>query len=464
MTGRAERVPGSFRDDAGFVYTRDERIFRQVNRSFADEYDAIASSGLYEELIAAELLVPHRPAPLRDSFTGEAAVVLEVEKIPFVSYPFEWSFGQLRDAALLTLDLQARALSRGFTLRDASAYNVQFVRGRAVFIDTLSIGRWTPGSPWGAYRQFCEHFLVPLALMSRRDIRCGQLLRTYMDGIPLDLGSTLLPMRSRLDPQLLFHIILHARSVRAFANASVSTVSRGATISARALLALVDGLRRAVESLGWAPTDTEWADYVDNTNYSAVAVTAKRRIVGEALTRLAPRTVWDLGSNTGEFSREASRVAPFVAAFDVDPAAVERNYQRVRREKDQRVLPLLLDLRNPSSGSGWAGEERASLAARGPADTVMALALVHHLAISNNTPLDRIAAFFRRLGRSLIIEFVPKSDSQVAKLLRNRQDTFPEYSQEGFERAFEQHFTLDSRCNVDESERWIYSMTARAGQ
>ena len=461
MIATTERIPGSFRDNAGFVFTRGDRILRQVNRQFSDEYDAAAASGLYEELIAERLLIPHRAAPLDDRFTADACAVLEVERIPLLSWPYEWSFGQLRDAALLTLDLQARALRRGFTLRDASAYNVQFLKGRPIFIDTLSIGRATPGSPWVAYRQFCEHFLVPLALMSHRDIRCGQLLRAFIDGVPLDLGARLLPFRSRLDPQLLFHVVLHARSVRAFADSSVAKVARGAQMSTRALLALVDGLRSAVESLRWAPTGTEWGDYVGNTNYSADATASKRQIVRDALVRLAPRTVWDLGSNTGEFSREASRTAPFVAAFDVDPAAVEQNYRRVRADHDERVLPLLLDLRNPTAGGGWAGEERASLVERGPADTILALALVHHLAISSNVPLDRIADFMARLGRSLIVEFVPKSDSQVERLLRNRPDTFPDYTQDHFERCFGARFVIDHRVQVVDSARWIYTMTSR---
>ncbi len=461
MTGTTERVPGSFRDNAGFVFIRHERVLRQINRSFSAEYDAVAASGLYGELTEAGLLIPHRQVSLADQFNPDAEAILEVERIPFVSYPYEWSFGQLRDAALLTLELQRRLLERGFALRDASAYNVQFWKGKPVFIDTLSIARHSPGTPWAAYRQFCEHFLVPLALMSRCDIRCGQLLRTFMGGIPLDLGARLLPFRTRLDPRFFFHIVLHARSVRAFAHSSVAKVARGATISTPALLSLVDGLHRAVESLEWAPQKSEWRDYVDKTNYSTEAHDSKRRLVREALEHFAPRTVWDLGSNTGEFSREASRIAPVVISFDNDPAAVERNYCRVRSEGDTRVLPLLLDLGNPSTGSGWAGEERASLADRGPADTVLALALVHHLALRNNVPLRRIAEFLQRVSRSLVVEFVPRSDSQVERLLRNSPDTFPEYSQLGFERAFECCFVLEKRTQLADSQRLIYSMTAR---
>ena len=461
MTERIERVRGSFRDHAGFVFTRDDRVLRQVHRACVAEFEDVAGAGLHDDLITSGLLIPHEVAPLADRFTADAGVVLEVPRVPFVSYPYEWCFSQLKDAALLTLDIQRRALKRGFTLRDASAYNIQFVAGRPLFIDTLSLGRWAAGTPWVGYRQFCEHFLAPLALMSRRDIRCGQLLRTNLDGIPLDLGSRLLPFSSRLRPHLLLHIVLHAKSIRAFAGSSVETVSRGATISLRALLALIDGLQRAIESLHWSPSGSEWGDYIDNTNYSAAARASKHRQVCEVLEHLSPRTVWDLGSNTGEYSREAARSAAFVAAFDADPAAVELHYRSVRAAREARVLPLLLDLRNPSGPNGWAAAERDSLADRGPADVVLALALIHHLAIGNNVPLTRVAAFFASLGRALVVEFVPKTDSQVQRLLRNRPDAFPGYTQVEFESAFETCFTIDRRTTVVDSVRSLYVMRSR---
>ena len=179
------------------------------------------------------------------------------------------------------------------------------------------------------------------------------------------------------------------------------------------------------------------------------------------LAAVKPKTVWDLGANTGEYSRAARELASYVVSFDVDPAAVERNYRRVRSEKEAGILPLLLDLTNPSPAQGWVGRERLSLEERGPADAVLALALVHHLAIGNNLPLERIASYFRRLGRHLVIEFVPKSDSQVSRLLLSRPDIFPGYTKEGFEEAFERHYHIQAVARVADSERWLYAMTAR---
>ena len=456
-----QAVEGSFRDPSGFVYTRDGTLFRQVNSGFRQTFEAFIASGLCDDLVRDGFLVPHEPVGLEHSATPEAYAVLRPERLPFISYPYEWSFGQLQDAAALTLQIQERALRKGFTLRDSSAYNIQFQGGRPIFIDTLSFEPWEEGKPWAAYKQFCEHFLLPLTLMSATDIRCGTLLRSYVDGIPLDLGSRLLPHRSWTSLSAVLHIHLHAWAQGRYAGSAVTSAAKGKSMSQRSLLTLVKNLSTATQRLSWRPSGTEWADYTTDNNYSDAASRSKREMVVAHLAAVKPKTVWDLGANTGEYSRAARELASHVVSFDVDPAAVERNYRRVRSEKETGILPLLLDLTNPSPGQGWAGRERLSLEERGPADAVLALALVHHLAIGNNLPLERIAAYFRRLGRHLVIEFVPKSDSQVSRLLLSRPDIFPGYTKEGFEEAFQRHYHIQSVTRVADSERWLYAMRAR---
>jgi hypothetical protein len=454
-------VEGSFRDPSGFVYTRGGTLYRQVNRSFAEHFDAFLASGLYDELARDGLLVPHQHVGLELAASEDAHAVLQPARVGFISYPYEWSFGQLKDAARLTLEIQERAIGKGFTLRDSSAYNVQFMDGQPIFIDTLSFEPLEEGKAWSAYKQFCEHFLLPLTLMSVRDVRCEALLRSYIDGIPLDLGSRLLPRRTWLSLSTFLHIHMHAWAQGRYAGSAVtSTAAKGRSMSRQGLLTLVKNLKDAVQRLSWRAAGTEWADYVTDNNYSDSAARSKRDMVQGFVGRSSPRTVWDLGANTGEYSRAAREIAPLVVSFDVDPAAVERNYQRVRSTNETGILPLLLDLTNPSPALGWAGRERLSLEQRGPADVIMALALIHHLAIGHNLPLERIADYFARLGRHLVIEFVPKSDSQVKRLLLSRPDIFPSYTKEGFEAAFRQHFTLDAVERVQDSERWLYLMTA----
>lgn len=457
-----QAVEGSFRDPSGFVYTRDGTLYRQVNQGFRNSFEAFLASGLYDELAQEGLLVAHRQVGLELSATSDAYAVLQPERVGFISYPYEWSFGQLRDAAALTLEIQQRALARGLTLRDSSAYNVQFQGGRPLFIDTLSFEPLEEGKPWTAYKQFCEHFFLPLTLMSSRDIRCGQLLRSYLDGIPLDLGSALLPRRSWLKLSTLLHIHLHAWALSRYADTAAGSAAKGRTMTRQRVLTLVKNLSDAIRGMSWRAAGTEWAEYVTDNNYTPAATLAKRNLVMSHLRSANARTVWDLGANTGEYSRAAREVAPQVISFDVDPAAVERNYRRVRAEGETGILPLLLDLTNPSPAQGWAGRERLSLEERGPADAVMALALIHHLAIGHNLPLEHVARYLARLGRRLIIEFVPKSDSQVKRLLLSRPDIFPGYTKEGFEEAFGRHYSIDAVHKIDESERWLYAMTPRS--
>lgn len=459
------RFGASFRDPSGFVFKRDDRLFRQVNTVFADEFDACTSSGLYEALTRDGLLVAHRAADTSLAVAPDAYAVIEPDRVPFISYPYEWCFGELKHAALLTLDVQLRALGQGFVLRDSSAYNVQFVDGRPIFIDTLSFERYREGEPWIAYKQFCQHFLLPLMLMATRDIRCGLMLRDHLDGIPLDLGSTLLPRLSWLQPTALLHVHLHARAQRKYAETKVSAEVGKRTMSKSALVAFVGSIRNAVEHLAWQPEGTQWADYVDETNYSDASASAKQDLVRQYVGRSSPAVVWDMGANTGVYSRVAREVAPLVVSFDVDPAAVERNYRTVRSRGETGILPLVLDFTNPSPALGWAHRERMSLGERGPADVVMALALVHHLAIAGNVPLDHVASFLAQLGNTLVIEFVAKSDSQVQRLLRNRPDIFPNYTREGFESAFGEFFTIDESQRVGDAERWLYRMrTARCSE
>jgi ribosomal protein L11 methylase PrmA len=454
----AEPEAGSFRDPAGFVFQRDGVLYRQVNRSFEPKFAAVRASRLFDELAGEGLLVPHEEVGLEHAASALAAAVLRPERIGFISYPYEWSFGQLRDAALLTLTVQERALERGCTLRDASAYNVQFSGGRPILIDTLSLEPREAGAPWLGYRQFCEHFLVPLLLMSRVDIGCGALLRSHLDGIPLELGSRLLPWRSRLRPGTLMHVHLHAAAQRRYADTSAAPRVSARPIGKDAALGLVQSLARAVRGCRWEPAGTEWADYTRQHNYTDAAVASKRELVGRLLRGMGPRTVWDLGANTGEYSRVAREVAERVVAFDLDPAAVERHYRAVRAADERGILPLLADLANPSPALGWAHRERRSLEERGPADALLALALVHHLAIGRNVPLELIARYFARLGRGLVIEFVPKSDGQVQRLLRSREDVFADYHREGFEAAFGRYFRIEAAEPVSGSERTMYAM------
>ena len=451
------RDGGSFRDPSGFVFQVGGQPYRQIQRRFQGEWEAFLASPLLAKLLEQGQLLPFEDASPELAQTPDAYAVIRPEPIEFISYPYEWTFGELKDAALLTLDVQLEALWTGWTMRDASAFNVQFRHGRPVLIDTLSFEPLEDGAPWVAYRQFCEHFLAPLALIARRDARLTGLLRADPDGIPLDLASRLLPWRTRFNFGLLSHLHLHARAQqRHAATDDDGHAVRSTRIPRGRLEALIGNLRATVAGLDWTPKGTAWADYADNTSYADTATADKDRQVEGFLRQVPGDRAWDLGANTGRYSRIAAGAGKRVLAFDIDPAAAEQHYRQVRAEGRTDILPLVLDLANPSPGIGWAGRERRSLLDRADADVVMALALVHHLAITRNVPLDMILGLFADLAPWAIVEFVPKEDPMVRRLLATRRDVFDDYGLEAFRAAATTRFEIVAESPIADSPRVLF--------
>jgi len=443
----------SFRDPAGKVYTKDGEIYRAINASYRPNYEHLIGSGLYERLTRSNLLIPHQEIPCSNP---DIYKLIKPEKLRFISYPYEWCFSQLQDAARLTLEIQKISLDFGMTLRDASAFNIQFRRGKPIMIDTLSFAKYNEGRPWSAYRQFCQHFFCPLALAADVDMRMIQMSRLHIDGIPLDLTSRILPLRSWLKGSRLLHIHLHAGNE----GRDVREASRrdGRRFGLRAMQGLLASLDRAVGSLCLSGAKSWWGSYYQIHNYSVAAFEHKKKVVEGFLRKISPSLVLDLGANTGLFSEIAARAGAETIAAEMDPVAVELNYLRCRKAGEGNILPLVFNLSNPSPNIGWRNRERKTLAERGPVDLVMSLALIHHLAIANNYPLNSIAEFLAQLGNHLIIEFVPKEDAQVGRLLRFRQDIFDRYGENDFEEVFSNHFLIEEKQKLPESGRSIYLM------
>jgi len=450
-------IAGSFRDPSGFLFYMNNILYRQVNTVYKENYDFLIESGLYQALVDSKLLIPHVEENTDTTYGESVYKILKPEIVPFISYPYEWCFSQLKDAALTTLKIQKIALDFGMSLKDSSVYNIQFLRGKPVFIDTLSFEKYQEGSPWVAYKQFCQHFLAPLALMSFLDVRLNQLLKVFIDGVPVDMASSLLPAKTKLNFSLFSHIHLHAKTQKRYESKAPNSSKK--KFSRFAFLALIDNLQVTIGKLKWEPHGTEWGDYYQNTNYSSTGFKSKESLVEEFAEILNPQSAWDIGANTGVFSRILSRKRIPVVSFDIDPAAVELNYLNVGKNNETNILPQFLDLTNPSPGIGWGNEERSSLVERGPVDLVLALALIHHMAISNNLPFAMVAKFLSRICRTLVIEFVPKSDSQVERLLRTREDIFDEYDEGHFEKAFSQYFEIKTSSKIKSSERTLYAMS-----
>jgi hypothetical protein len=440
----------------------DGSVKRTVTNYGLADYELFMNSGLYDDLVSSSMLVPHIEEDVPHDWN--ISKLLAPERIPFISYPYEWSFGQLRDAALLTLDIQEMALRRGMSLKDASAFNVQFRGSEPVFIDTLSFEPNEPG-PWVAYSQFCRHFLAPLLLMSHVAANFNTTFRTSLDGFPLDLTARLLPWKAFLRFGNLLHIFMHSRAQQKY-QACDAQISRTAAAETDRKLSLVESLRSCTEAIRPSHDETEWVNYYEKnaSHYSISAEESKESAVVRALTIIRPRLVFDLGGNLGTYSRLATDRGAYCVSCDIDPLCVHRNYEAARTERNRLLLPLMLNLTNPTPALGFALSERSSFFERGEADLVMALALLHHLRISGNIPMANIAAQAAQLGRNLLIEYVPKSDAMAQALLRSRRDTFHDYDDTGFRDAFGAYFDLEATFPVAETQRTLYLFKRRSKQ
>jgi hypothetical protein len=446
----------SFRDPSGFVFYENGKLFRQVNKVYKQEYDHLVSSGLYDKLVSKKLLIPHQEAKAHSGVSRNCYKVIEPEMLGFISYPYEWCFSQLKDSAVTTLRIMNIALKYNMVLKDASVYNVQFRGSQPIFIDTLSFEIYKENQPWKAYRQFVQHFLAPLSLMSYTDIRLNQLLKVFLDGIPLDLASRLLPVKTRINISLLLHIHAHARAQQKYAGKSQST--KDVKLSKRKLLTLIESLWETVQKLKLREKKSEWVNYYSFTNYSDSSFSRKKQLIQEIIFQLKPGLVWDIGANTGEFTQIAAVNGSDCVAFDIDPLAVELHYLNIKKSGSGNILPLILDVANPSPSIGWHNKERGNLEARKKPGLIMALALVHHLSISNGIPFEKVAEYFSSLSEYLIIEFVPKNDSQVQILLSSRDDVFHWYTEEYFVEEFKNYYEIVNHWEIDGSQRILYLM------
>ena len=454
FAGAAEKHPSSYRDPSGYIFSHKGEIYRQVNQSFKADFDFFISSGLYEALVQENLLIPHQVIDQNLTSDNFWHTTIKPEKIGFISYPYEWPFSMLKDAALLTLKLALKALEYGMILKDASPYNVQFHQGKVVFIDSLSFEKYNEGDPWIAYRQFCENFIAPLALMHNRSLPMQQLLLAFPDGIPLSYARSLLSFKSRCNIHLYLHVHLHA----SYAGKS-SAQQKKTVLSKQKLINLLNSLLTLVTSFSFEKFENVWGKYYEEAETRPNYITAKKGIIRDWLSSLPGfNTVLDAGGNNGEFSKLAAQHASQVICADGEHFAINRLYNDIKLDSTTNILPLCIDLTNPTPAIGVNNQERASFFARTNVDLVMGLALIHHLCIGRNIPFDLVAKMFAQLGRLLIIEFVDKEDEKVKIILQQKKDIYPWYTQQNFEQVFATRFKLVQKQALSSSPRTLYLM------
>jgi|JI10StandDraft_1071094.scaffolds.fasta_scaffold08201_13 hypothetical protein len=473
MAAVLQTIKSSFRDPGSQVFAGGDEggVYRLIRAEAVPHYRKLMESGLYAKLIAEKLLVPHEDVTQQRAFMkeNEGDIIIRPHTVPFISYPFEWNFSALKEAALNTLAIQKLCLDHGMTLQDATAFNMQFLNGRWTMIDTGSFHQAPVLTAWGAYRQFCQHFLAPLLLMTYGDTKLLSLFARNLDGIPLDIAAKLLPLKARLQPSIYMHIVMHSRYMaRDFSKSESATAIQARPISRASAYGLIDQLAGMIRKLNIRKTETVWTEYETSHTYQPQEFLDKESFIASSFARIGtgrPLSVWDLGANTGHFSRLMANIAPqgsSIVAFEYDDMTVEAGYAASRSCDKNKPLHLWMDLLNPTPDSGWAQQEWKGLIERGPADMVLVLALVHHLCLSGNISFPQLVSFLSRIAGHMIIEFVPKDDPQSRRLLKTRKDVYQNYHQAAFESAMSQHFTVLETKTVSSTGRTLYLMKNHA--
>lgn len=444
----------SFRDPSGHLFYDGDVLKRRILPIYFKQYQELKRRGFYDTLSQKRLLIPHK-----ETATSDQEIILTPEVIPFITNPYEWSFEQFKQAALLTLKIQKYALTKGFSLKDASAYNVTMYQGKAIFIDTLSFDFYEQDSPWRAYKQFITHFFGPLILAKYHGTDIFKMMQTHIDGIPVQLIASLLPSKSKLSSTLYTNIHLLAK-MEGKHNDDYKAETKVARLSLKAQNNILDNLYDYIKNLN-IHESTEWGDYYSKTNYDSAAFEAKKDLIKSWVAPLQAKRIIDIGGNDGTFARSLQSDAHLIVT-DIDAKAVDSNYAQAQQNKESNMLAFVCDVLQPAAGIGFNNTERHSLMYRlqqyAP-DVTMALALIHHITLSGNVPFEKSASFFASFSKQLVIEFPKRDDSWVNSLLVRKREFinhFDFYNEANFEEGFKKYFTLEKKETIPGTSRVLY--------
>ena len=450
---------GSFRDPSGFIFYQNDQVFRSVNYNYKTNFDHLIDSGLYEELVNENLLIDHHEL-IDQKKEANQYKILRVTKIPFISYPYEWSFNQFKDAILLTLEIQKKSIKYGMTLKDATPFNIQFKDNKPVFIDTLSFELIENNNfVWKPYKQFCEMFLGPLCLMKYVDPNLNKLLINHINGIPIDLVVKLLPFRSKFNFTVLIHLIIH-NLIKGKKGADSKKDKKNMIISKSKHLNIINQLESFVSEIDPPLIKTEWGEYNEETlSEKKGYVVDKQNTLKSFLENNKYKLCWDIGSNDGFFSRIiGEKYSENVISFDIDWNCVDENYLNCKSSGIKNVFPLILDLSNPSPSIGWLNKERASVYERfGSPDLISCFAIMHHI-INAGIPLENFIEFLSKSSKDVLIEYVPMSDPKCQIIFESRGNDFNYPSLEFFKEALLNRFEIINSHKLDETDRMLFHL------
>lgn len=458
MSSSILKHAASYKDRDGFVFKHNQKYYRCVNESYFAHYRLLMDSGLYNTLTKKKWLISHEEITNGPELNFAGAKVLLPQQIPVITYPYEWSFAMWQDAALLTLNIAKKSIEKGMMLKDATPFNIQFFNGAPVFIDTLSLEQYNETKPWIAYRQFCECFLAPLLLQKYCHIELGKIFAVYPDGIPLQVLTSLLPGKAKWNINNYLHVYLQA-SVKPGKNKNDTTAAKKFT--KQKMLLLLNSLTDYVKGLKVKKNASTWDNYYAETILGDNYLQEKTKLAQTFMNDISFSSVVDLGANDGHFSLLLKNTDKQIVSIDGDINCINELYCKIRSEKIANILPLYNSLNNPSPAIGWNNNERTAFYDRIKGDLILALALIHHLAIGSNVPLSLIADWLVPMGNFLIIEFVPKEDEKVKLLLQNREDIFTDYTLLDFENVFGKYYNILKKQTVGNTARTLFLLQRR---
>lgn len=454
MTSKSDVHEASFRDPSGHLFYEGTVLKRRILPIYFKQYNALKEKGVFDTLSRKRLLIPHTETAVSDQ-----EIILTPEVIPFITNPYEWSFEQYKQAALLTLKIQKYALTKGFILKDASAYNVTMYQGKPIFIDTLSFDFYEQDTPWRAYKQFITHFFGPLVLAKYHGTDIFKMMQSHIDGIPVQLIASLLPGKTKLSSTLYTNIHLLAKMEGKHKD-DYKAETKVAKLSLKAQNNILDSLYDYIKNLK-SNEATEWGDYYTKTNYDKAAFEAKKNLIKSWVDPLMAKRIIDVGGNDGTFARSLQSDAHLIVT-DIDAQAVDSNHTQAQQNKESNMLAFVCDVLQPAPGIGFNNTERHSLLYRltnyAP-DVTMALALIHHITLSGNVPFEKSASFFASFSNHIIIEFPKREDSWVESLLvrkREFMNHFDFYNEANFEEGFKKYFTLEKKETISGTSRVLY--------
>ena len=458
---------GSFRDPLSRVFVGNGEVVRAFTAIGAKDIEKVwKKPSIQNALASGELIESNLVSPASVGLNDPWVTAMTHPLIPFISYPYEWTFSMLKDAAQLQLKLTRETLADGIGLKDATPYNVQFIGSRPQFIDAGSFEKRRKGDPWYGYRQFCEMYLYPLMMQGYLGVGFQQFLRGSVNGISPDTMRKLLPASIRRPRKgRLTHVVLHAAAQNRFADSDNNMKSDAAKagMNAQVLDATLRKLQGIVKKISLGDKKSTWSEYSERGHYIESSLDEKQKFVRDAVASAPRKQVWDIGCNDGVFSRIAAAHSDYVVAMDADPLVVDRLYNTLKAEKNEQILPLYVDLTDSGGGVGWRGQERPGVFDRGRPDIVMALAVIHHMAITFHVPLASQLDMFRDLTPELIIEMPHADDPMVRKLLTNKRDGIhDDFTLEEFERLLNERFTVKSKMLLSSGTRTIFHAVRKA--